>query len=95
MAIRYGLILIDLQNDFLSPSGGFKVDSTAQENLISTLKELVPAFRALGGHVIWVLSEYPLATKERKADVEASTSQSQFTNQETTSKFDHHLEWVL
>jgi nicotinamidase-related amidase len=54
------LILIDLQNDFLSPSAPFKVDPNSQNSLRKTLEALIPAFRGSRGHIIWVQSHYSL-----------------------------------
>ena len=55
---RRALILIDLQNDFLSPGGNFPIDAGSKVSLIQTLNALVPAFRSAGGQIIWVRSEY-------------------------------------
>ncbi|KAG8839644.1 hypothetical protein FRB91_011624 [Serendipita sp. 411] len=60
------LVLIDLQNDFLDPEAPFAVDQGSQEALKTTLSDLIPAFRASGGHIIWIKSHYALATKECK-----------------------------
>src|SRR5258706_6380339 len=55
---RRALILIDLQNEFLSPVGNFPIDAGSKASLIQTLNALVPAFRSAGGQIIWILSEY-------------------------------------
>ncbi|KIM30564.1 hypothetical protein M408DRAFT_328121 [Serendipita vermifera MAFF 305830] len=53
------LIIIDLQNEFLSgPSAPFKIDPGSHDLLKTTLTSLVPSFRASGGHIIWVKSHY-------------------------------------
>jgi len=52
---RKGLILLGLQNDFLSPDG--KLPVSKQSGYLDRLKELVPAFREFGD-VIWVASEF-------------------------------------
>ena len=59
---RRALILIDLQNEFLAPSGNFPIDAGSKVSLIQTLTTLVPAFRSAGGQVIWVRSEYAKVT---------------------------------
>lgn len=50
-----GLILLGLQNDFLSPDG--KLPVSPRSGYLERLKELVPAFREFGS-VIWVRSEF-------------------------------------
>ncbi|KAK5112543.1 hypothetical protein LTR85_011235 [Meristemomyces frigidus] len=52
---RKGLILLGLQNDFLSPDG--KLPVSTKSGFVDRLKELVPAFREFGD-VIWVRSEF-------------------------------------
>ncbi|RMY31803.1 hypothetical protein D0866_07045 [Hortaea werneckii] len=52
---RKGLILLGLQNDFLSPDG--KLPVSPRSGYLERLKELVPAFREFGD-VIWVRSEF-------------------------------------
>lgn len=53
---RKGLIVLGLQNDFISPDGKLPVGDTA---FLDNLTELVTAFRESGnGDVIWVRSEY-------------------------------------
>lgn len=52
---RKGLILLGLQNDFLSSEG--KLPVSTKSGFLDRLKELVPAFREFGD-VIWVRSEF-------------------------------------
>ncbi|KAI9758950.1 MAG: hypothetical protein M4579_002690 [Chaenotheca gracillima] len=52
---RQALIVLDLQNDFLSPKSRLPV--TKPEGFLSTLKKLVPAFRQKGD-IIWVRTEF-------------------------------------
>ncbi|GAB1740202.1 hypothetical protein NU219Hw_g5318t1 [Hortaea werneckii] len=52
---RKGLILLGLQNDFLSPDG--KLPVSPRSGYLERLKELIPAFREFGD-VIWVRSEF-------------------------------------
>ncbi|KAK3682909.1 hypothetical protein B0T22DRAFT_387213 [Podospora appendiculata] len=63
---RQALIIIDLQNDFISPDGALPV--TEPKGYADRAIELAKAFRNSGaGHVIWVRSEYerhrPLSTE--------------------------------
>ncbi|TLD14172.1 uncharacterized protein PgNI_02872 [Pyricularia grisea] len=54
---RKALLIIDLQNDFASPTGALPV--TEPEGYIGRILEVAAAFRASGdGDVIWVRSEY-------------------------------------
>ena len=64
---RRALILIDLQNEFLSPGGNFPIDAGSKASLIQTLNVLVPAFRSAGGQIIWIRSEY--ATVKSKTPI--------------------------
>ncbi|KAK4541487.1 hypothetical protein LTR36_007933 [Oleoguttula mirabilis] len=52
---RKGLILLGLQNDFLSSDG--KLPVSTESGFLDRLKQLVPAFREFGD-VIWVRSEF-------------------------------------
>ncbi|KAJ7190754.1 Isochorismatase-like protein, partial [Mycena pura] len=52
------LLLIDLQNEFLSPTGNFPIDSTCQLALLENVSKAVRDFRATGDAVVWVRSEY-------------------------------------
>ncbi|TKA76673.1 hypothetical protein B0A55_02606 [Friedmanniomyces simplex] len=52
---RKGLILLGLQNDFLSPEG--KLPVSTKSGFLDRLKQLVPSFRDFGD-VIWVRSEF-------------------------------------
>ncbi|TLD20777.1 hypothetical protein PspLS_08661 [Pyricularia sp. CBS 133598] len=54
---RKALLVIDLQNDFASPTGALPV--TEPEGYIGRILDVAAAFRASGdGDVIWVRSEY-------------------------------------
>lgn len=53
---RKALLLLDLQNDFVRPSGALYVPNTA-DFLDSSLPQLVSAFRSTGD-VVWVRSHY-------------------------------------
>ncbi|KAK3633541.1 hypothetical protein LTR22_020053, partial [Elasticomyces elasticus] len=52
---RKGLILLGLQNDFLSPDGKLLVSTDS--GFLDRVKQLVPSFREFGT-VIWVRSEF-------------------------------------
>ena len=52
---RKGLIVLGLQNDFLSPDG--KLYVSTESGFLDRIKETVPAFREFGD-VIWVRSEF-------------------------------------
>ncbi|KAK6418539.1 hypothetical protein LTR81_008223 [Elasticomyces elasticus] len=52
---RKGLILLGLQNDFLSPDG--KLPVSTDSGFLDRVKQLVPSFREFGT-VIWVRSEF-------------------------------------
>lgn len=62
------LVIIDLQNDFLSSSAPFKVDLNSHDSLRSILERLVPVFRDSGGQIIWIKSHYALKPKEDAMD---------------------------
>lgn len=51
---RKGLIVLGLQNDFISPQGKLPVSSTG---FVDRLSHLIPAFRE-HGDIVWVRSEY-------------------------------------
>lgn len=51
---RKGLIIVDLQNDFISPEGKLPVKDTA---FLDRIASLVPGFRE-HGDIIWVRSEF-------------------------------------
>lgn len=52
---RQALIIVGLQNDFISPTGKLPVSNA--HGLIERVKKLVPAFRDNAGEVIWVRTE--------------------------------------
>ncbi|KAK4627052.1 DNA oxidative demethylase ALKBH2 [Fulvia fulva] len=54
LTTRKGLIILGLQNDFVSPTGKLPVTNTGY---LDRILALVPAFREFG-HVIWVRSEF-------------------------------------
>ncbi|KAF8207128.1 Isochorismatase-like protein, partial [Mycena galopus ATCC 62051] len=52
------LLLVDLQNEFLSPTGNFPIEATCQLALLENVAKAVRDFRASGDAVVWVRSEY-------------------------------------
>jgi nicotinamidase-related amidase len=52
------LLLVDLQNEFLSPTGNFPIAETWQLALLENVSKAVRDFRASGDAVCWVRSEY-------------------------------------
>lgn len=54
LTTRKGLIILGLQNDFVSPNGKLPVNDTGY---LHRIVELVPAFREFGD-IIWVRSEF-------------------------------------
>ncbi|KAH7905723.1 Isochorismatase-like protein [Hygrophoropsis aurantiaca] len=51
------LVVIDLQNEFLTPDGRYPILQHCKDALFTTLTKLVPEFRNQG-HIIWVKSIY-------------------------------------
>lgn len=66
------LILIDLQNDFLPPSGSFPISEQSLQPLKGSVLHTVTQFRALGGQIIWIKSNYAPATEAWKMEVSES-----------------------
>ncbi|PVH78386.1 Isochorismatase hydrolase [Cadophora sp. DSE1049] len=58
------LIIIDVQNEFISPSGNFPISPAIRPTLLTNLKSLIPRFRAKNGHIIWVQAIYANRTTE-------------------------------
>ncbi|KAF1352728.1 hypothetical protein EJ07DRAFT_66071, partial [Lizonia empirigonia] len=53
---RQALMIIGLQNDFIAPSGYLPVATTS--GFLDNIHALVPKFRELDGHIIWVQTLY-------------------------------------
>lgn len=53
---RQALMIIGLQNDFIAPSGYLPVATTS--GFLDNIQALVPKFRELDGHIIWVQTLY-------------------------------------
>ncbi|KAK1807615.1 hypothetical protein LTR12_018036 [Friedmanniomyces endolithicus] len=67
---RKGLILLGLQNDFLSPEG--KLPVSIKSGFLDHVKQLVPSFREFGD-IIWVRSEFEANRKTHDADDSGDT----------------------
>ncbi|KAK1070946.1 hypothetical protein LTR33_010552 [Friedmanniomyces endolithicus] len=67
---RKGLILLGLQNDFLSPEG--KLPVSTKSGFLDRVKQLVPSFRDFGD-IIWVRSEFEANRKSHDADDSGDT----------------------
>lgn len=53
---RQALLVLDLQNEFVSPDG--KLPVSTDRDFVERIKKVVPKFRELAGDVIWVRSEF-------------------------------------
>lgn len=53
---RQALMVIGLQNDFVTPTGRLPVDTAS--GFLDNIHALIPKFRKLDGHIIWVQTEY-------------------------------------
>jgi nicotinamidase-related amidase len=62
--IRRALIIIDVQNEFLSANGNFPISDSCKPDLVANLTTLIPRFRNGGGHIIWVKALYENRTEE-------------------------------
>jgi nicotinamidase-related amidase len=59
------LLLVDLQNEFLSPTGNFPIDAVCQQALLENVSKAVQDFHASGNPVFWVRSEYTTGNTPR------------------------------
>ena len=59
------LLIVDLQQDFISPEGSFKKKHIRANHIISNLRVVLPTFR-LHGTVIWIKSNYSKLNSEPK-----------------------------
>lgn len=59
---RRALVIIDLQNEFLSQQGRYPIQDASKQILLSNIPALVHGFRNDGGHIIWVKSIYASPT---------------------------------
>lgn len=63
---RKALLVIDLQEDFISSTGPFRATAVNVTHIISNLTTILPKFREQNGLVIWIKSNYSTLTKEPK-----------------------------
>lgn len=61
---KRALVVIDVQNEFLSPRGNFPCPEQSTEPLVRNLSKLIPHFRAYGGQIIWVNAIYEDRTEQ-------------------------------
>jgi nicotinamidase-related amidase len=64
--IRKALLIVDLQQDFISPNGPFKHTHAKVDHIISNLRDVLPQFREENGTVIWIKSDYSNSELEAK-----------------------------
>ncbi|TVY17437.1 hypothetical protein LARI1_G005323 [Lachnellula arida] len=57
------LVIIDVQNEFISPNGNFPISDACRPDLLKNLTALIPQFRKTG-HIIWVQAIYKDRTEE-------------------------------
>ncbi|TVY32126.1 DNA oxidative demethylase [Lachnellula subtilissima] len=74
---RQALLVLDLQNDFVSTGGLLPVDTPS--DFIERILELVPAFRDLGNNIIWIKTvfETSRAINENQRDSESVITDDQ------------------
>lgn len=58
------LVIIDVQNEFISRRGNFPCPEQSTESLIKNLSTLIPQFRAYGGQIIRVNAIYEDRTEQ-------------------------------
>ncbi|KAI9763692.1 MAG: hypothetical protein M1840_009165 [Geoglossum simile] len=77
---RRAMLILDLQNDFLSANSKLPVDS--RSGFVQNIKALVPVFRG-SGDVIWIRSEYEA---ERPVNDNAGEGETVITDRELPQK---------
>jgi nicotinamidase-related amidase len=55
---KKALLIIDLQQDFISPDGPFKDTHIKVDHIISNLRDVLPRFREENGTIICIKSDY-------------------------------------
>ncbi|KAJ7116422.1 Isochorismatase-like protein [Mycena epipterygia] len=68
---KRGLLLVDLQNEFLSSAGNFPIAAASQSALLENVAKAARDFRASGDALFWVRSEY--TTGKTISDVSANS----------------------
>ncbi|KAK2627100.1 hypothetical protein QTJ16_003066 [Diplocarpon rosae] len=61
------LVIIDVQNEFISTRGNFPIHETCRPDLLQNLQALIPRFRHAGGEVVWVHAVYENPSEEPAA----------------------------
>jgi nicotinamidase-related amidase len=64
--IKKALLIIDLQEDFISPNGAFMQSHVKANHIISNLSVILPHFRDQNGIVVWIKSDYSKPELEPK-----------------------------
>ncbi|KAI9813660.1 MAG: hypothetical protein M1827_003731 [Pycnora praestabilis] len=77
---RRGLLILDLQNDFLSEDGNLPVNTST--GFVDNIKRLIPIFRE-AGEIIWVRTEFE---EERLVNDEQGEGESVITDEEIAKK---------
>ena len=70
------LVVIDLQNEFLSDGGHFSITPSSKCALLRNLRNLVPDFRTAKGKLVWVRSIYANTGTETPAPQHGQTELS-------------------
>ena len=83
---RRALIVLNLQNDALSPSGGLAV--TKPPGFVDNIRALVPSFRRNTGDIVWVRTEF-VSDKLVDAQPSSDLSFAEDTSPELLQASDH------
>ncbi|CAF1430672.1 unnamed protein product [Adineta steineri] len=63
---RRALLVIDVQQDFISPNGPFQDSHMKADHIVSNLTTVLPHFRKHNGIVIWIKADYSNPQSEPK-----------------------------
>ena len=63
---RRALLIVDLQQDFVSPNGPFKDKYVKIDHIVSHLNNILPRFRDSNGIVVWIKANYKNDQTESK-----------------------------
>ncbi len=67
--VGFGLLIIDLQNDFLQPYGCMGDDFINPDNILKNLNPVIEWCRSVDFPVIWVQGTYPILSDEKIAQI--------------------------
>jgi nicotinamidase-related amidase len=84
---RQALLVLDLQNDFVSTGGLLPVETPP--DFLEKILELVPAFRASGNNIIWIHSEFE---SSRPINETHGNSESVITDEQLLAAHRHSRE---